>query len=159
MEKMEKGYFEQVAIIKGGDGQTGCGSFAGMYTRLDDPEVFGWIKYVIFGTTPEPPTPTPSSPRPTPKIIYPTPTPSSPRPPPKIIYPPNDDGPCDPNPCGFGSICKPQGPKFICACKDGYFGKPPGVQCQADPLCFLFGVNLFGCDNSDSESQPQLPKQ
>ena len=46
-----KGYFEQVAITKGEDGQTACGSFAGIYTRLDDPEVFGWMKEVIFGTT------------------------------------------------------------------------------------------------------------
>ena len=54
MEKREKGYFQQVAITKGGDGQTACGSFPGIYTRLDDPKVFWWMKKVIFGITPDP---------------------------------------------------------------------------------------------------------
>ena len=48
MEKREKGYFQQVAITKGGDGQTACGSFPGIYTRLDDPDVFDWMESVIF---------------------------------------------------------------------------------------------------------------
>ena len=54
VEKMEEGYSQQVAITKGGDGQTACGSFPGIYTRLDDPEVFWWMKKVIFGITPDP---------------------------------------------------------------------------------------------------------
>ena len=60
MEEMEGGYSEQIAVTKGSDAQTACGSFPGMYTRLDDPEVFRWMQRVISGTmipattTPEP---------------------------------------------------------------------------------------------------------
>ena len=47
-----EGYFEQIAVTKGGNAQTACGSFPGIYTRLDDPDVFRWMQSVIFGTTP-----------------------------------------------------------------------------------------------------------
>ena len=47
MEKMEEDYFQQIAVTKGGDGQTACGSFPGIYTRLDDPEVFQWMESVM----------------------------------------------------------------------------------------------------------------
>ena len=54
MEKREKGYFQQIAITKGGDGQTACGSFPGIYTRLDDPEVFDWVESVMNQPDEEP---------------------------------------------------------------------------------------------------------
>ena len=46
-----EGYFEQIAVTKGGDAQTACGSFPGIYTRLDDPGVFQWMKSVISGSS------------------------------------------------------------------------------------------------------------
>ena len=42
-------YYEAIAVTKGGDARTSCGSFAGIYTRLDDPEVFDWVQKVAFG--------------------------------------------------------------------------------------------------------------
>ena len=52
MEKLEGGIIEQIAVVKGGDARTACGSFPGIYTRLDDPEVFRWMQSVIFGIVP-----------------------------------------------------------------------------------------------------------
>ena len=42
-------YYEAIAVTKGGDARTSCGSFPGIYTRLDDPEVFYWVQKVAFG--------------------------------------------------------------------------------------------------------------
>ena len=42
-------------------------------------------------------------------------------------------GSCYPNPCGPYSICEVIGPRPVCHCKPGYFGKPP--QCR--PECTL----------------------
>ena len=49
MELTEKGYFQQIALFttkirKEPD-------FPAIFTRLDDPEVFRWMKSVTFGTT------------------------------------------------------------------------------------------------------------
>ena len=44
---LKRGYYEQVAIVKGG----GCGTYAGTYTRLGDPKLFKWMQSVIFGKT------------------------------------------------------------------------------------------------------------
>ena len=52
METMEGGIIEQIAVTKGGVARTACGSFPGIYTRLDDPEVFRWMQSVIFGIVP-----------------------------------------------------------------------------------------------------------
>ena len=42
-----EGYSEQIAVTKGGDARTACGSFPGIYTRLDDPVVFDWIRRIL----------------------------------------------------------------------------------------------------------------
>ena len=52
-------------------------------------------------------------------------------------------GSCEPNPCGPYSICTVLGPRPVCECQPGYFGKPPHCQpeclkssdCTLDKAC------------------------
>ena len=57
------------------------------------------------------------------------------RPPPP--QPPVDK--CKPNPCGPYSICTVLGPRPVCECQAGYFGKPPNCQpeCLKNSDCAL----------------------
>ena len=60
------------------------------------------------------------------------------RPPPP--QPPVDK--CKPNPCGPYSICTVLGPRPVCECQAGYFGKPPNCQpeCLKNSDCALFHI-------------------
>ncbi len=42
-------------------------------------------------------------------------------------------GSCYPNPCGPHSICEVVGPRVVCKCKPGFFGKPN----QCHPECLV----------------------
>ena len=42
-------YYEQVAVVKGGDKGSPCGTKPGAYTRLDHPDIFNWVQKVVFG--------------------------------------------------------------------------------------------------------------
>ena len=48
-------FFTQVAIVSGGKPSSSpCStSSPGIYTRIDDPEVFAWIQEIAFGRKPE----------------------------------------------------------------------------------------------------------
>ena len=49
-------YWEQIAVIQGGDGNA-CGSIPGIYTRVDDPIVFDWMQEVLYASDPCDPSP------------------------------------------------------------------------------------------------------
>ncbi len=40
---------------------------------------------------------------------------------------------CNPNPCGPYSVCELNGPRVVCSCQKGYFGRPPNCH----PECLL----------------------
>ena len=48
-----------------------------------------------------------------------------------MIQEPSD--PCNPDPCGPNSECRPEGPRPVCSCLPGYFGGPPNCR----PECLL----------------------
>ena len=121
------GYFHQIAITKGGDGQTACGSFPGIYTRLDDPVVFWWMKEVIFGITPEPANPCLNNPCGANAECEAFGNRYLCECPPRYSGDPFvrcEKDPCLSNPCGINAECNPIGNRAVCECLPGYNGDP-----------------------------------
>ena len=42
---------------------------------------------------------------------------------------------CYPSPCGPYSVCELEGPRVVCSCQKGYFGRPPNCH----PECLVNG--------------------
>ena len=52
-----------------------------------------------------------------------------------VIEPDQPTQSCFPSPCGPYSVCELEGPRVVCSCQKGYFGKPPNCH----PECLVNG--------------------